>query len=1185
MKKKLLIGGLALLVALILFSAIGFFAIPALIKSQAEKYVREDLKRELTIGEVRMNPFDLAIEIKDLALKDTDGSPLMGFKRLLVDYEIFPAVFDRAYGWREISLTQPITNLVIDQSGSLNFARLITDITKDRPKEEKKESQALPRLIIAKLAIDDAGFELTDHRRAGPFHTSVEPLDLLLTNFNTLPNQEGRQTIVASTPEGEELEWVGRISVQPLQSEGTIQLTQLSGPKIWRYFQEMLNFEIPSGTADFSTAYVFEYREPEIQLRLTDMKVDLRNWALKSRNKADRVLALKEVHVGAGQFDLAKREVTIDKVLFQSGSFGVQRGSDNLINWVELLKLKGAPAGKDAAADAQEKKPAEAEGPWKIALREVRLSDFGVAFSDESAVTPYDLTIAKTGFGFGATIDYSPAGSEIKVNGLTLALADIALKPHTEPAPILTVATVDLGEGTFDYKDKALRFDALKVAKPRVEAWLDKDRKVNWLDLGPRTSAAAPAEASAAPGAAASSEQPWKFSIHSIDLSDGAVAVTDRAFDKPVTVNIEPIRAQLQGASSDLAKPVAYDLSIGVKQGGLLTSKGNFVPATPSAEGTLALEDLSLKPAEIYVNRFARLVLVSGAVSTGGRYAFAIKDGKPAALYAGSAQVTKLNLIEEDTRERFLAWDLMDVSGINFKLEPSRLDIAEIRFDRPGGKFILYEDQTTNVMRILRTEGKSAPAPVSSDVADAAKKKPRSRAAGDGVDPSRPVGLDSQTSSVRFGAQPAPAKGKAAPEAPASGPGGLPFPINIQRIRVNKGELFFADLTLTPQFGTRIHTLNGTVNSLSSRRNSKAQMKLEGAVDEYGLARFDGDLSPFAPTDYMNITATFRNVELTSMTPYSAKFAGYRIASGKLSADLKYFVQQRQLKGDNHVVIDQLTLGERVESPTAVKIPLELAIALLKDADGRIDLGLPVSGSLDDPQFSLGGLIWKVVVNVLTKIVTAPFRALGALLGVEGDKLEAVDFDAGSDRMLPPEKEKLKQVATALEKRPQLKLGVKPAYTVQDAEAIKSLRVRRELASRAGFKLQEGEDPGPIDTTDPKNQAEIAKLFTERFGKDEYGKVIDDAEKAAAGEGKEVTRELRKQARAPAADAMFEKLVEHEQVSDEDLKALAQRRAEAVKQEFEAQGALAMDRFVIEPPEKVDAAEGKLTPMKFTLAP
>jgi outer membrane protein OmpA-like peptidoglycan-associated protein len=335
----------------------------------------------------------------------------------------------------------------------------------------------------------------------------------------------------------------------------------------------------------------------------------------------------------------------------------------------------------------------------------------------------------------------------------------------------------------------------------------------------------------------------------------------------------------------------------------------------------------------------------------------------------------------------------------------------------------------------------------------------------------------------------------------------------------------------------------------------------------------------------MNVKATFRNVELTSMTPYSAKFAGYRIASGKLDADLEYFIQQRQLKGDNKIIIDQLTLGERVESPTATKLPLELAIALLKDADGKIDLGLPVSGSLDDPQFSIGGLVWKVLVNVLTKIVTAPFRALGALLGVESSQLEGISFDPGSDALLPPEKAKLGQVATALDKRPQLKVGIRPVYATQDADAIRSVRIRRELATRAGFKLKEGEDPGPLDASDPKNQKLIQSLFVERFGKDELGRVTESVEKAQAGDGKAPDKEAKEQIRTQVAETLLTKLNESEQVSDEELKALAQRRADAVKAEFATQGKLAMDRVAIEPVEKVESADNKMVESKFALVP
>ena len=884
---------------------------------------------------------------------------------------------------------------MVDKTGSVNFARLIADATKDQPQDEPKPSEPLPRIIIDKLEVDRAGVDFTDERRAKPFSTKVDPVQVLLNDFSTLPDQEGKQTLVARTPEGEQLKWEGELGISPIQSRGTISLTGLSAPKIWRYGEELLNFEIASGTADLSTAYELDLKDPEPRLHLTDIRAQLKGWALKSRNKEDRVVQLDDVQVGPGTFDLGERQLVFDKFLVNGGGLGAQRGSDTLINWVELLKLKGAAAAEETAAEATGAKPVGDDAPWKIGIKEFRIADFGFTFSDDAAITPYDATVKRIALAFAAVINYAPTGSQVLLDQITLGLSDVTLQPRDEQAPIFTLASVELGTGSANYKDKSVQFDTLRITKPHGEAWIDRDGKLNWLGLAPKQpSTAAPADETKQGKAPAKGvEQPWRIGLKTIEVVDGGVTFTDRAMTPPVAVKVEPIRVKLEGASSDLKQAVGYELDVGVQPGGQFTSKGSLVPGTPAADGTLALRELPLKLGERYVNRFALLVLKSGSVSAAGKYAFAMRNGKPTAQFNGGFQVAKLDLVEEGTKERFLGWDMMDVRGIDFKFEPTRLDIVEIRLDRPGGKFIIYEDRTLNIQRILRTSGGKGGSEAGPPPAFEQAKAAGPATAGES---SRQVGREDATSSVRFGAAPAQKPAAKAVAAPKAAP--LPFPVNIQRIRVNKGELYFADLTLTPQFGTRIHDLSGTVNSLSTRPGSKAQMKLEGAVDEYGLARFSGDLTPFAPTDYMNVTATFRNVELTSMTPYSAKFAGYRIASGKLDADLEYFIQQRQLKGDNKIIVDQLTLGERVESPDAVNLPLELAIALLKDSDGKIDLGLPVSGSLDDPQFSIGGIVWKAFVNLLTKIVTSPFRALGALLGAESGELEGSLLRPGERR-------------------------------------------------------------------------------------------------------------------------------------------------------------------------------------------
>ena len=200
-------------------------------------------------------------------------------------------------------------------------------------------------------------------------------------------------------------------------------------------------------------------------------------------------------------------------------------------------------------------------------------------------------------------------------------------------------------------------------------------------------------------------------------------------------------------------------------------------------------------------------------------------------------------------------------------------------------------------------------------------------------------------------------------------------------------------------------------------------MRLEGRVDEYGLARVNGSLRPFQPTSFLDLNVVFRNVEMPPLSAYSATFAGRRIASGRLALDLQYKINDRVLAGDNRVVLEKFTLGERVESPGALSLPLDLAVALLTDSDGKIDIAVPVRGNVDDPKFSYGQVIWQAITNLLTRIVTAPFRALGALFGGGAEQLEDIAFDPGRAALLPPEREKLKHLAEGLSKRPQLRRG------------------------------------------------------------------------------------------------------------------------------------------------------------------
>jgi hypothetical protein len=287
--------------------------------------------------------------------------------------------------------------------------------------------------------------------------------------------------------------------------------------------------------------------------------------------------------------------------------------------------------------------------------------------------------------------------------------------------------------------------------------------------------------------------------------------------------------------------------------------------------------------------------------------------------------------------------------------------------------------------------------------------------------------------------------------APESAQSSAPaMPMSIGSVRVIDGSVNYADFWIQPNFAVGIQQLNGTIDGLSSDPKSRAKVKLEGKVDRYAPVSINGELNLMAATVYTDIKMSFKGLELTTMTPYSGHFAGYKIDKGKLSVDLSYKVDQRKLDAEQHFVIDQLQLGEAVESPDAVHLPLKLAVALLKDRNGVIDLPLPITGSLDDPQFKIGPIIWHALVNLLEKAVTAPFAAIGRLFGGHGEDMKFIDFAPGSAELDASSKQKLDGLTKALQEHTQLQLDVPLVYSPElDGPVLAKQKLDQKLIARA----------------------------------------------------------------------------------------------------------------------------------------
>ncbi|SHN30601.1 Uncharacterized protein involved in outer membrane biogenesis [Duganella sacchari] len=580
---------------------------------------------------------------------------------------------------------------------------------------------------------------------------------------------------------------------------------------------------------------------------------------------------------------------------------------------------------------------------------------------------------------------------------------------------------------------------------------LSRDAKGQFVLMGalPKAGSAAPASA-AAPAEAGPA---WTANVKSVELNKFGARYDDASTG--IKVNLQDFNLKLRDAGTELKKPLAFEGAVALREGGQLTAKGKVVPATGAVDTDLKLSKLALAPVQPLLGKYVKLKIADGAINAAGRLRTGAGGSKadPALRYDGSFEVAELSLNEQNN-DRFAHWKSVRAEKVALSLKPDLLDVAELRVVEPNAILMIENDRSLNAQRLLVQ-------------------------------------------------QPAAPAEKAAPA-----PAGEPFPVRMRRVRFQNAKLDFTDLSLRPQFGARIYELNGVITGLSSKRDARAQIELDGRVDDYGLARVRGQLNPFVPADNTDMNVVFKNVDMVSASPYSMKFAGYKIAEGKISLDLQYKVRNGQLEGNNQVVLDKLTLGERIDSPDALKLPLELALAILKDSNGRIDLGIPVSGNMNDPSFSYGAVVWKALGNIMTKVVTAPFRALGNLFGVSGDKLEAVEFDAGSAVVLPPEREKLQQVARILVQKPELKLSVPGLYNQDnDGAALRAQALRRVVLAKADIKLAADEQPGPLDIGQRKVRSALRDLYAERFGAPELDKQKKAAE-SAAGTGDEAAKKL-----------------------------------------------------------------------------
>ena len=730
--------------------------------------------------------------------------------------------------------------------------------------------------------------------------------------------------------------------------------------------------------------------------------------------------------------------------------------------------------------------------------------------------------------------DYSlnlAKGTELLLSNTQLNVSSFAIKSPADK-PLLRLESLDISETSVDLAKQQVIVG--KIRSQKLETWAarEADGQLDWQKLlasqpakpaptptptptptpneGGPGSAATEAEPAKEPSEPTTAEQsadletatagqpeepskPWQVILRDVQLRDYQVHLADRAGGTEVKIDLAPLNLDLSDFDSQGTSPFGLKLDTGVNKTGQIKAEGQVQLTPTTAKLQVATRDIDLRLAQTYLSPFVRLELRSGKL--GSDLAVDLQSVEPLAFsIGGQAEINQLHTLDTLKDRDFLKWQQVLVEGIDYQ-HGKGLVIGQVKLQQPYVRFIINEDLTTNISDLMI---------------------------------------------------PQPAEANAKPAAASK-----PLPMRIGGISIKDGSANFADFSLTPNFATAIQQLNGQIGTLDNQSPKTASVDIKGKVDKYAPVSIKGKLTPFDPMNSLDIATSFKNVELTTLTPYSGKFAGFRIRKGRLNLDLHYQIEKGQLNAENKLLLEDLQLGEKVDSKDAMDLPIRLAIALLKDTDGNISIQLPVQGDLNSPQFSVMPIVWQTLRNLVLRAAQAPFKFIGGLVSGGSDvDLSTVRFNAGDSELDGDAQKALDTLASALKERPTLRLEVEGmSAQSSDGPPLAAARLEREYQNTWYKMLQRRGEDVP---------AEASEL------------VVDEDDKAVLLEGIYRTR-LKQQPPAEWAELpdeersvkMREGVLQSWAQSELLQRQLAQARAAEIKSYLVERGGLADERIYL----------------------
>ncbi|MBB3260922.1 hypothetical protein F4827_005829 [Paraburkholderia bannensis] len=1201
-----------LVIFLVIFGLLGFFAAPPLIRHIAEQQLGQQLDRPVSIARIALNPYTLRLEADRVHIGERGGQgDFVDVERLVVKPS-WSSIFRLAPIVDEVRLDSPRVTIVRMDAQRFNFSDLIDKFSKPSEKPGSKPAQfsvSNIRVENGQITFDDRLLNekhLVDRWTLGiPFIATLASKTDIFVKPLLRARIDGASTLA--------IDGKTKPFAASRESEVELRLTDLDVPKLLTYSPTKLPVTVKSGllSTNLKLDFVMTGEKPSLRVSGT---ADLND--IDATDNANAPLfGAHGLHVAAASLEPFGNVYRFDAIRLDAPSVWLSRDKAGVLS---IEKLVGAPAAKaeakgenpakaktasapapasgETARAAGPAEPAEKAPPLDLSVHQLAIAGGTLHVHDEAASRPVDnelnnVTATLTHFSTTAqaSAPYTLAlddrnGGTVQVAGnfgMAAKRADAKIAVKGLPLPVwqpyidsATAAQVVDGKLTLDSTVTAdwskspaavqvgastLGLDSLKIAargaKAPALALAKGTVQVSKIDIAARTAQIASVEANglalnverlksgdidllklAAPHEAAPQrtaihaaqksvqEGPaWHYKIDNVSVSGGLVNFTDSTTPRPVKLAITPLDFKVQQISDDMRHALPIDLKATVNRKGTLALNGDVNPAPLKAQLKIDANRLDAAAFEPYFGSQLNAVIASALLNMKGQ--LAVEQGKALkANYRGDAALVDVRMLDKATSDPFAGWRSLALSNMKVSFDDARgtdVDASRVTFAGFYGRVLLDAQGKLNLKDVVAHQSGQAQS-LTRDTSAAERGR-------------EPVPLTPQAASApEMASAPVPAS-VASTTVTAAQPPSKPVRLHFGQLVLQAGRVNYTDNFIKPNYTADLVQIQGTVGAFGTESTTPAPVDVSAKLAANGPISIKGSVNPLIAKPSLDLTASAHDIELTNLTPYSSKYAGYPITKGKLNVDLHYQLADDQLSANNHIFIDQLTFGDHVDNDTATKLPVRLAISLLKNRRGEIDVNIPVSGSLSNPEFSLGGLIWKAVLNLIAKAVTAPFSLLANAFGGGGQELGYVEFAAGSAKLTDADGTKLDTIARALDDKPSIKIDligrVDPAV---DTPALREQYVDRLVRlQKVKDTVGNGES---VDTSEVQvDQKEYEKYLTRAYKSADFKKPH-----TMIG----FTKSL-------PVDDMKQALAEHAPVDDAALRNLAQKRAQAVQQYFE----------------------------------